>query len=51
MLDGMKYATQGMMLMSQMQDVVTNNLANATTPGYHKESLSVTAFSDVPKNV
>ena len=47
MLDGMKYATQGMMLMSQMQDVVTNNLANATTPGYHKESLSVTAFSDV----
>jgi len=47
MLDGMKYATQGMLMMSQMQDVVTNNLANANTPGYHRETLTVTAFSEV----
>lgn len=47
MLDGMRLATQGMMQMSQKQDMVTNNLANVGTTGYRKESLVVESFSQV----
>jgi flagellar basal-body rod protein FlgF len=47
MLDGMKYATQGMIQMSQKQDVITNNLANASTAGFRRESMAVGSFSDV----
>lgn len=50
MLDGMKYATQGMIQMSQKQDVITNNLANAGTSGYRREALSITSFSEVLNN-
>lgn len=47
MLDGMKYATQGMKEMARMQDVLTNNLANSTTAGYRREALTVSNFSQV----
>lgn len=47
MLDGMKMATQGMMQMSMKQDIITNNLANASTVGFRKESMVVSSFSDV----
>ncbi|GMU56719.1 MAG: flagellar basal-body rod protein FlgF [Candidatus Xenobia bacterium] len=47
MLDGMKMATQGMIAMSVKQDIITNNLANAGTIGFRKESMVVSSFSDV----
>lgn len=47
MLDGMKYATQGMIQMSQKQDIITNNLANAGTSGYRREALSISTFGEV----
>ncbi len=40
-------ATQGMMQMSIKQDIITNNLANASTVGFRKESMVVSSFSDV----
>ncbi|MBM3463047.1 MAG: flagellar hook-basal body protein [Armatimonadetes bacterium] len=47
MLDGMKYATQGMIQMSQKQDIITNNLANAGTAGFRREALNIASFSEV----
>lgn len=47
MLDGMKMATEGMIQSSLRQDVITNNLANASTVGFRKESVVISSFSDV----
>ena len=47
MLDGMKSATQGMMAMSVKQDVISNNLANASTVGFRKEGLIISSFTEI----
>ena len=47
MLDGMKSATQGMMAMSVKQDVIANNLANASTVGFRKEGLIISSFTEI----
>ena len=47
MLDGFKSATQGMMAMSVKQDVIANNLANASTTGFRKEGLIISSFTDI----
>jgi len=47
MLDGMKSAEQGMIQMSQKQDIITNNLANASTFGFRKDEYNTVSFSDV----
>ncbi len=43
---GMEEATQGMIAMRAMQDVVTNNLANADTTGYQEDALVVSDFDE-----
>lgn len=47
MLDGFKSATQGMMAMSVKQDVIANNLANASTVGFRKEGLIISSFTEI----
>ncbi len=47
MLDGMKYANEGMIQMSIRQDIISNNLANATTAGFRRETGYITSFSSV----
>ncbi len=47
MLDGMRLATEGMMSLSVKQDIIANNLANAGTAGFRKESMVMESFSDV----
>lgn len=47
MLDGMKSATDGMLLASVRQDIVTNNLANVGTAGFRKEGVVIESFSQV----
>ena len=47
MLDGIKSSTQGMMAMSVKQDVIANNLANASTVGFRKEGLIISSFTDI----
>jgi len=46
MLDGMKLASQGMLAMMAKQDVISNNLANASTAGFSADTLMTTSFSD-----
>jgi flagellar basal-body rod protein FlgG len=46
MLDGMKYATEGMAQIQQKNDMVVNNLANASTIGYRKEGMVITSFAE-----
>ena len=47
MLDGFKSATQGLMAMSVKQDVIANNLANASTVGFRQEGLIISSFTDI----
>lgn len=47
MLDGMKYANEGMIQLSLKQDIIANNLANASTAGYRRETSYVSSFSEV----
>lgn len=47
MLDGMKAATQGMMAMSVKQDIIANNLANASTVGFRKEGMVISSFTEI----
>lgn len=47
MLDGFKTATQGLMAMSVKQDVIANNLANASTAGFRKEGLIISSFTEI----
>lgn len=47
MLDGMKVATEGMKTMSVKQDIITNNLANASTAGFRKEGIVVSSFTEI----
>lgn len=47
MLDGMKAATQGMMAMSVKQDIIANNLANASTAGFRKEGMVISSFTEI----
>lgn len=42
---GMEEVTQGMIAMRAMQDVVSNNLANANTPGFQEDTLLVSDFN------
>lgn len=41
---GMEDAAQGMIAMRAMQDIVSNNLANANTVGYEEDSLVISDF-------
>ena len=47
MLDGMRFATEGMMQAQNKQEIVANNLANVGNVGYRKEGLVVESFSKV----
>jgi len=47
MLDGMKTAAQGMLSMMAKQDVTSQNLANVSTPGYRKDTILISSFTDV----
>lgn len=47
MLDGMKFAAEGMLFMAAKQDVTAMNLANVSTPGYRKDTLLVSSFTDI----
>ncbi len=47
MLDGFKSATQGMMAMSVKQDIIANNLANASTAGFRKEGVVISSFTEI----
>lgn len=47
MLDGFRTATQGMKAMSVKQDVIANNLANASTAGFRKEGLVISSFTEI----
>ena len=47
MPDGMKSATEGMLLAQTRQEIVTNNLANAGTVGFRKEGIVIESFSQV----
>ena len=44
---GLFIAASGMLAAQIRQDVIANNLANATTPGFKGEVLSQTAFGDL----
>ena len=46
---GMKSAAEGLVSLSRMQDVITNNLANANTAGYQSDSLVIASFGDIFK--
>ena len=47
MLKGLYTAYSGMLNEQNRMDVITNNLANATTNGYKKEGATSQAFNDV----
>jgi len=47
MLDGMKRAAEGMISMTQNQDIIASNLANVGTTGYRKDIAKISSFSDV----
>lgn len=47
MLDGMKWAEQGMIQMEQKQAIMSNNLANGSTYGYRKEAYNQVSFDEV----
>lgn len=44
---GTEEATQGMIAMRAMQDVISNNLANANTPGFQQDDLQVADFDNM----
>ncbi|MCL4513468.1 MAG: flagellar hook-basal body protein [Candidatus Eremiobacteraeota bacterium] len=43
---GFEEATQGMIAMKAMQNILSNNLANANTPGFNQDDLQISSFSD-----
>lgn len=43
--EGMEQAAQGMIAMRAMQDLISNNLANANTAGFQEDALVVSDFS------
>lgn len=47
MIRGLYTAVSGMITEEAKQNVVTNNLANVTTPGFKSDNLSVRQFDDV----
>lgn len=47
MIRGLYTAVSGMITEEAKQDVVTNNLANVTTPGFKVDNLSVKQFDEV----
>ncbi|RXI37450.1 flagellar basal body rod protein FlgG [Clostridium tetani] len=47
MIRGLYTAVSGMITEEAKQNVVTNNLANVTTPGFKSDNLSVKQFDDV----
>lgn len=48
MIRGLYTSASGMITQKQRMDVVTNNLANATTPGFKQDSLISSAYSQIP---
>jgi len=44
---GLYTAASGMLVESQRTDVISNNLANVDTPGYHRKTSNVRAFPDM----
>lgn len=47
MLRGIYTAASGMLVQSTNTDVISNNLANVDTPGYHRQAAHVRAFPDM----
>lgn len=47
MLDGMKLAAEGMLSMAAKQDITAMNLANVSTPGFRRDTLLVSSFTDI----
>ena len=47
MVKGLYTAYSGLTVQQKRLDVVSNNLANATTTGYKKEGLTTQSFNDV----
>ena len=47
MVKGLYTAYSGLTVQQKRLDVVSNNLANATTTGYKKEGLTTQSFKDV----
>ncbi len=45
--DGMKRAAEGMIALSRLQDIITNNLANVSTAGYQADTMIVASFGDL----
>ena len=50
MVKGLYTAYSGLTVQQKRLDVVSNNLANATTTGYKKEGLTTQSFKDVYGN-
>ncbi len=51
MMRGIYYAARGMALESKKQEIISNNLANATTDGFKKDMVVVRSFHDRLKAV
>lgn len=47
MFKGFYMATSGMLSQSRILNTVSNNMANASTPGYKKDLMETTTFEDV----
>ena len=47
MIRGLYTAVSGMITEEAKQNVITNNLANVTTPGFKSDNLSVKQFDEV----
>ena len=47
MLRGLYLASTGMLVQEMRQDVISNNLANATTPGFKGETATVRSFPEM----
>ncbi len=46
---GMKSAAEGLVALTRLQDVITNNLANASTAGYQADTMIIASFGDIFK--
>ena len=47
MIRGLYTAVSGLISQEAKQDVITSNIANATTTGYKKDNLAIRKFDDV----
>ena len=47
MFKGFYMATSGMLTQSRVLNTISNNMANASTPGYKADVMTTTTFEDV----